>query len=348
MLKGKAPWAAYDEDRAWLEIDDTRATDWLQHNGIFIARTVVGEAIELAAKDNSYHPILEYLKRCQWDGEYRLDEWPALFLGAIDTPLARAMASRWMISAVARVMQPGCKADCALILEGRQGLLKSTALKTLFSPWFTDEIADLGSKDSAMQLPGAWCIEIAELDAIGRSEVSKIKAFMSRDTDRFRPAYGHRVIEQPRQSVFCGTVNHNEYLRDETGGRRFWPITCSIVDIDGLSYARDQLWGEARDRYLAGEIWWLDTAELNIAAAVEQDGRRIIDPWQREVQRIVLTQNSTTASEVLIDLGIPIKDQQQLHWNRAAACLKAIGWRAKSMRYAGKPVYRYVPPDADP
>jgi predicted P-loop ATPase len=131
-----------------------------------------------------------------------------------------------LISAVARVYEQGVKVDCALIPEGEQGLMKSTALKALSEPWFTDEIADLGSKDAAMQTRGVWVIEIAELDSMSRAEVSKIKSFISRVTDRFRPPYGKRLIESPRQCVFAASVNHSTYLRDETGGRHFWPVTC--------------------------------------------------------------------------------------------------------------------------
>ena len=125
---------------------------------------------------------------------------------------------------VARIFSPGAKADSCLILEGEQGTKKSTALKTLVQPWFTDEIAELGSKDAALQTRGVWIIEIAELDSMNRSEAGKIKEFMSRTTDRFRPPYGRRLIESPRQCIFAGSVNHTNYLRDETGARRFWPV----------------------------------------------------------------------------------------------------------------------------
>jgi predicted P-loop ATPase len=229
-----------------------------------------------------------------------------------------------------------------LILEGLQGLLKSTALKTLAQPWFTDEIADLGTKDAAMQLAGAWIIEIAELDSISRADVSRIKAFMSRTTDRFRPPYSRRVIEQPRQCIFAGTANDNEYLRDETGGRRFWPIGCSSIDIYGLAADRDQLWAEARDRYAAGEPWWLDTDELNSCAAVEQNARYRADPWQDVIAGHVADLSSVSVPEVLRFLGIEKKDQTQLHANRVAACLKALGRERKQVRIEGKQTWRYV------
>lgn len=348
IIRGTPPWSSAPEDRIWLDLDDLRAANWLQHNGILVSKDTAGQAVEAAAQDAIFHPVVDYIERCRWDGRPRLDEWLIKCLGVEDTPLVRAISGRWLISAVARVMQPGCKADCALILEGPQGRGKSSALKTMFHPWFTDEISDLGTKDASMQLPGAWCFEIAELDAMGRGDVSKIKAFMSRTADRFRPAYGHRVIEQPRQNVFAGTVNHNEYLRDETGARRFWSVATGRIDLDALATVRDMLWAEARDRFLADEIWWLDSEALTTAASVEQEARRIVDPWQDQIAQKVLVLSSTTASEMLIELGIDVKDQQQIHQNRAAACLKALGWIRRSIRYRGTPSYRYVPPNYIP
>lgn len=133
-----------------------------------------------------------------------------------------AVGARWMLSAVARIYRPGAKADYCVILEGPQGIKKSTALRTLAGEYFTDELADWGSKDAALQIRGVWIVEISELDSLVRSEIASIKAFMSRSADRFRPPFGKRVVECQRQCVFAGTVNHTEYLRDETGARRSW------------------------------------------------------------------------------------------------------------------------------
>ena len=143
------------------------------------------------------------------------------------------MGAKWLIGGVARIFQPGCKVDTCLILEGEQGLLKSTALRTLAGDaFFTDDIADLGSKDSVMQTRGVLIIELAELDSMSR-EVSRVKAFMSRQVDRIRPPYGRRVIEVPRECIFAGTTNKDTYLKDETGGRRFWPVKVGAVSVSG-------------------------------------------------------------------------------------------------------------------
>jgi predicted P-loop ATPase len=173
--------------------------------------------------------VRQKLDSLKWDGTSRIGDWLSLYPRVDGNEYTFAVGARWLISAVARIYDPRCKADCALILEGDQGLMKSTALKVLAEPWFTDEIADLGSKDAAMQTRGVWVIEIAELDSMSRADVSKIKGFISRTTDRFRPSYEKRVIESRRQCVFAGSVNHCAYLRDETGGRRFWPVACTRI-----------------------------------------------------------------------------------------------------------------------
>jgi len=239
-----APWGVVLKGE-WTDHEDRLAADWLQKQGILVSVDVAGQAIQTAARDRPIHPVKSYLHGLKWDGVPRVDTWLSDYLGAENTGYARAVGSRWLLSAVARIFRPGAKADCCLILEGPQGIRKSTALKTLAGEFFTDELADLGSKDAAMQTRGVWIIELSELDSLSHSEVARIKAFMSRTTDRFRPPYGMRLVESPRQCVFAGTVNHSTYLRDETGGRRFWPITCGRIEVEALARDRDQLWAEA-------------------------------------------------------------------------------------------------------
>ncbi|MBN8888823.1 MAG: P-loop ATPase, partial [Rhodospirillales bacterium] len=194
-------------------------------------------------------------------------------------------------SAVARIMRPGVKADHMLILEGPQGIRKSTALKVLASDaWFTDELAELGSKDAAQQMRGVWIIEMAELDAIGRAEVSRIKAFLTRTTDRYRPPYERYLVTVPRQCVFAGSVNPDTYLRDETGNRRFWPVRCGEIDLDSLRRDRDQLWAEAVVRFNAGATWWLEDRDLVGHAAAAQEARVQTDAWDSLIERWLVSE----------------------------------------------------------
>ena len=287
-----------------------------------------GQAAQTAARDRPFHPLRAYLKGLRWDGVKRVDRWLTTYLGAAETEYSRAVGSRWLISAVARIFRPGAKADCCLILEGPQGIRKSTALRTVAGEYFTDELADLGSKDAAMQTRGAWIIELSELDSLSHSEVSRIKAFMSRTTDRFRPPYGMRLVESPRQCVFAGTVNHSTYLRDETGGRRFWPVTCGCIAVETLARDRDQLWAEAKARFEAGSVWWLDTAELIQLASDQQVDRYEGDPWEEVIAPWIETKSSVSISEVLEKcLAKPQAQWTQTDKIRAARCLRAQGWR---------------------
>jgi len=245
---------------------------------------------------------------------------------------------------VARIFEPGCKADCCLILEGDQGIKKSTALRVLAQPWFTDEIADLGSKDAAMQTRGVWVIEIAELESLSRSDVGKIKAFMSRATDRFRPPYGKRLIESPRQCVFAGSVNHGTYLRDETGGRRFWPVECKApaIDVDGLAECRDQLWAEATALYFDGKPWWLDSVALNREAASEQSDRYEGDPWDELILKWIEDRESVSIMDVL-SVCLEKKKDTWTQWDkiRVARCLREQGWKRFNAGCRGAREWRY-------
>jgi predicted P-loop ATPase len=153
-----------------------------------------------------------------------------------------------MISAVARIFQPGCKADCCLIFEGKQGRGKSTVVKILSDPWFTDEISELGGREAAIQTAGVWIVELAELASMNRAHVNNIKAFMSRSADRFRRPWGRHAEEFPRQCVFAGTTNKDAYFSDETGNRRFWPVACGPLNLDGIRADRDQLCTTRRSR----------------------------------------------------------------------------------------------------
>jgi predicted P-loop ATPase len=326
-LLAKPPWGGA-APALWQDADDALAAEWLQHHGINVSPTVAADAAQIVARENSFHPVRDYLDGLVWDGRERLDHWTIDFLGTEDTPYNRGVGARFMISAVARIYQPGCKADCAPILEGEQGIKKSTALRVLGAPWFTDEIAELGTKDAAQQLHGVWIVELAELESMTKAEINKVKAFLSRGTDRFRLPYGRRVGQFPRQCILVGSVNKDAYLRDETGGRRFWPIACGKIDIAGLKAARDQLWAEAVVRFRRGAPWWLETDELVAAAAVEQDARYAQDLWQPEIAAYLVGKSEVTVKEIVekvLDITVDRRDQQ--HANRVAACLKALRWK---------------------
>ena len=326
----------------WTDHEDRLTADWLQHRDISVSVEVGGQAVQAVARDRRFHPVRNYLEELEWDAVERLDYWLNNYLGVELNDYSSAVGARWLISAIARIYKPGTKADCCLILEGKQGIRKSTALKVLAGDWFTDEIAELGSKDAAMQTRGVWIIEIAELDSMSKAEVGKIKGFMSRATDRFRPPYGRRLVDSPRQCIFAGSVNHTTYLRDETGGRRFWPVSCGEIRIDDLRRDRDQLWAEARQRFMAGEPWWLDPGHLMEQAEEEQACRCDEDPWQELIASWAASRVDVSISEVLsLCLEKPRAQWTQMDKTRIARCLTSMGWRRHKTGPRAQREWRY-------
>ena len=284
----------------WADEHDILTAAWMQHQGIAANKEIAGQAAQAVSREHPFHPIRDYLDSLTWDGISRIDDWVTLYLGAEPSDYVRAVGSRFLIGGVARIYRPACKNDTCPIFEGPQGLLKSTALRTLAGDeFFTDDIADLGSKDSVMQTRGVWLIELAELDSMSRSDVSRVKAFMSRQVDRIRLPYGRRVIEAPRECIFAGTTNRSDYLKDESGARRFWPIRCGVIRIDDLRRDRDQLWAEAKARFEAGCKWWLDSKVLVLAAAEEQQARYEGDAWDGLIETWIHGRESVTVSDVL-------------------------------------------------
>lgn len=343
--------------RELTDVDISATTLWLQRASINIQSKVSAEAILVVAADASFHPVRDYLGRLRWDKVPRIDMWLVDHLGAEDTLLHRAFASRWLISLVARVMQPGCQADCALIFESRQGLGKSTALRALAGEWFTDHLPDLTNKDAMQQIQGIWIVEIAELDSLRRAETHRIKSFLSARVDRFRPPFGRLPANFPRQCGFAGTVNPgaNGYLRDETGARRFWTVACATewdgedkADTSALAVMRDQLWAEAVHRYRAGECWHLDTKELETAQAEAAADRQEDDPRERIIEAFIWNRKDGVHMDEILGpdcLKVPVE-----RWNRELRTqigyvMSALKWRRTRPRRAdGRREWRYMPP----
>jgi predicted P-loop ATPase len=352
VARRPAPWPQSQAGRNWSDDDDSRTAVWLQQHGLAVSSKVAAEAVQTVARENSFHPVREYLARLVWDGTPRLDSWLHRFLGATDSPLNAAIGQRWPISAVARIMRPGCKVDHVLLLEGPQGLGKSTALEILASPtWYTDHLSDLGSKDSRLELHNKWIVELGEF-ASRRSELER-KAFLTACADNFRAPYERRAQWVPRSNVFAATTNDPVPLTDETGGRRYWPVSCcGRIDLDGLRENRDRLWAEAYALYQAGEPWWDDFAEFREALAVEQESRyqggpldELILPWLQNPQPR-LFESRTDRTELRFDSGpgkVTILDclvhgcgkaQHEINQrDRLAArdCLRHAGWRREKV-----------------
>lgn len=257
-LKRTVPPYAFGRAGEWEGEDDSRTAIWLSdHYSMTVRADLVAEAVETIAREFRFHPVREHLRSLAWDGERRLEEWLIHAAGIVDCEYSRAVSAYFLRGMVRRVMEPGCKFDYALVLEGEEGLRKSTLCAVLGGPWYSDTDLDLTHKDSMSALRGKWLHEFSEMDSVTRAEASKQKSFLSRSVDEFRPVYGRREIRCPRQVVFVGTTNEDEYIKEGQGARRFWPVRVSRpIDIEWLRRMLPQLMAEAVADYDAGEPYY--------------------------------------------------------------------------------------------
>lgn len=293
----------------WTDRDDQRLALWSQRTyGLKLSAKDCGEIVDVVAARQAYHPVRRYLDSVTWDGGQRLRHWLSAFAGADNTEYTQRVATWWMLSAVARVMRPGEKADCMLILEGPQGLKKSSLLAALVPnrEWFSDTGLDVTNKDAFASLNGKWIIEWPELDGLSRADHRRVKAFMSSAVDYYRPSYGRRFVSAKRQCVFAGTTNETQYLSDPTGARRYWPIRCSRIDLEGAAQARDLLWAEAMHLYRSGALWWPETEGDKLLTREAQEARQAeSDAWEPHLARYLNGHPEVTVDDLLANaLGV--------------------------------------------
>lgn len=252
---------------------DTAFNVWLQREyGINLGPSLIGNLLLYVAREDAYNPIAEYLRGITWDGTPRIDSLLQTYFRAVgDEGYLRGVSAKWPISAVARGLNPGAKVDTMIVLEGRQGARKTSALEVLAGEWYGCVDMNLRDKDTLLAVARAWIMELSELASLKKSEVEIMKGFFSRRSDLFRPPYGRVVEDHPRHCVFAGTTNEDIYLIDETGNRRFWPVKVGDVDLEALKRDRDQLWAEAVARYDAGEKWHFDDDEQKVADTVTEE-----------------------------------------------------------------------------
>ena len=338
-----------------LVIEDTPVSDHLV--------TEVGAEIELAWKmgaippamllnvlsmlgrRNSFHPVRDWLCSLKWDGQPRVDGLFHRYFGAKDSEYSRAVSRTFSIGAVARVMSPGCQHDLTPILRGRQGLGKSSGLAALFGEkWTGSPTAPMDSKDFLQHLhSGLWLIELEELAGMRRGEIEHVKKTLTARSDKFRPPYGRVPEDFPRQCVFAGTTNSDEFLKDPSGNRRFLPLAVGSVDMESIRKDRDQLWAEALSRYHHGEPWheipW-EEAESEREAVFDADAwEELILPWLS-----ARSPQQTTVSEVLSDcLGVEVGKHTRSDQTRVGSILHRIGWRPRRVRSGGGFLRIYEP-----
>jgi predicted P-loop ATPase len=251
---------------------------------------MVAKNLPTLAQKIPFDPIKDYFGGLEWDGVARLDTWLIDHAGAEDNLYTRLVSSKWMIAAVARAFKPGCQVDNLLILEGAQGVGKSSLFRTLCKnpEWFTDTLPDLHNKEAALQLNGKLLIEVSELNTIKRSTNTDMKRFFSCTSDTYRAPYERTTKDVPRRCVFCGTTNEKQYTADATGARRFWPVAVGkeSIDIKAIKQNRDLLWAEATSRFFDGEPWWLDN-DQNLLAKQEQKLRRQEDMFEHSINEAI-------------------------------------------------------------
>ena len=272
----------------WEGMDDSFTSFWLSTSAGMakISTAMAAEAAEMAARAASFDPLRRYLEELTWDRQARLDDWLSDYFGAPKTAYTILVGRMWLLGMAKRAFEPGCKFDYMPILEGPQGRGKSSALEILAHPWFGNTDFVMGDKDSMAVMQGKWLYEIAELDSFNKADTTRVKSFVSRQIDEFRPAYGRRVMRLPRRVVLVGTTNQFEYFKDSSGNRRFWPIKCvDQIDLDGLRAARDQLLAEAVVRWRDGERSYPTRDEQEQIIAPEQESREIADAWDEGVHR---------------------------------------------------------------
>lgn len=328
-------------------------------------RSDIEGAMQAHAGTRAFHPVAEWLDILKWDGDKRLDHWIVKVFDPFnyenEKDYHHAVASKFLIAAVRRVRHPGCKFDHMPIFEGPQGIGKSTALKRLFGEdYFSDSIPpDLSSRDTALSLLGMWCMEFAEIEHLIRNDPEVVKAFFSRQVDRYRPPYGRDFVMRPRQLVMVGTTNKDDYLRDDSGNRRFWPIRCQAARLEWLDENREQIWAEAASREADGESIWLDNVGI-VTHAATATGQRMSDEvwepaiikWLTDPETQVLDHLPMTTARVLeFGLGMTKEKMTKAATMRVAVVLKTLGW-TKAMRRLhrdkkeiGTPVRIWLPPE---
>lgn len=309
----------------------------MESYGIKLPKNTIADAFMRVAYTNKTNPAKEYMESLQWDGAQRLNNWLFDYAGAVnaDNTYLESVGSKWMIGAVKRIYEPGCKFDTVLVLEGEQGLGKSTILRELATlggqEYFLDNVGDIRNKDTVMAMQGHLIIEMAELASFKKVENEEIKGFITRQTDVYRPPYARTIAKRKRMFVLAASTNEGEsdgYLTDATGNRRYWPVSCGKIDYDGIKKHREQLWAEAVHRYKKGEATWLDMNQMQ-GAVVEQNKRYVEDAWQDKVASIVGASTMVvewTLDEICKELDINQRDINNFVKGRLKKCLKVIGW----------------------
>lgn len=324
----------------WSDHDDLTLTRILQSKAGMakVTTTMVHDAVKSVARFRCRNEVKEWLGSLAWDGVHRLGDLMFRGFGAAASRYHQRVGECFLIGLIARAVRPGCKVDTMPVFEGGQGVGKSSALRILGGKWFTECHESIMSKDFFAVLKGNILVEISEMHAFGKNEVERIKGILTNQVDRYRAPYGRNAEDHPRQSVFAGTTNRDDWNRDETGARRFWPVACGAVDHVWLIANRDQLFAEAFFRFQKGEPWWNIPAE---EAAIETDKRRPTDTWESYIEEFVEQDQEYTTQQLAAEcLKIEVGKQDRMVANRISCVMRVLKWDSVVRKSLDRRSYR--------
>lgn len=352
------PWGEKEmkwDDKQIIDIDLIKIKMWFAKEwGFEPSLETIATAISFVADKSKIHPVRDYLKNLEWDGTPRLNTWLRTYMKAEGPEeYLSAVGAKLLVACVARIFEPGCKWDYVVIFEGKQGIGKSTACSILGGEWFTDTLGDIANKDVVDTMRGKWVIEIGELAVMRKHEVESLKHFITVRTDTVRKAFARKSEDYPRQCVFIGTTNRSDYLKDETGNRRFFPVKVHVVNFDKLIADRDQLWAEAFERWVDGEKLYLEKDVEKIAAEI-QSSRMEHDEWESIIQDVFDKTDDSgplfpSTDFRMLDLwiqmsklsdldGMKFNNQQQ---HRVGRILRMMGFEMRVIKIKGKTERRW-------
>lgn len=352
---GDMPWGARTCGQPLIDSDDAHMWKYIELLYNISDTRKLHAAVQIVAKANAFHPVRDWITSVPWDGVERAGTLFIDFLGVADNDYTRTVTRKFLCAAVARVFEPGIKFDTMLVLVGRQGAFKSQILDRLGGRWFSDSLDTVQGKEALEALQGAWIIEMAELTGVRKADVNKAKQFVSKRKDRFRVAYGHRVEEFPRQCVFAGTSNTHNFLRDQSGNRRFWPLVVNPdratrnVFEDLTPEVIAQVWAEAKVLLDQGETIYL-SREMEVEAAAVQNAHTEEDTRIGIIEHYLSTPipaNWSTMSiydrRAFLQSDAPVDDFDSLIM-RDKVCVNEIWAEALCVR-TGEPMPSHVSAD---
>lgn len=317
----------------WADADTLDLTIRLQTELGFsrLGKEAVHDAVTAIAREKTVNGPRDWLEALPaWDGQPRVDRFFTNCMGAADDEYTRAVSKNFWVGLVARIYRPGCQLDNMVVLKGEQGIGKTKALRIIGGPWYAEASVPANNNEIYILLQGKWLVEIAELESFNRAEVTRVKQVITDTFDRYRKPYDVEALDHPRRCVFVGTTNDEEFLKDPTGGRRFWPVVCGAVDLDFIEASRDKLFAEAVALFKRGEDWY-KVPELK-AKEVQEQFRRV-DEWESIVADYVQGKHNVRVRDIAVEaLKMPLGSLDAKVQLRISTALRKSGWERRHVR----------------